>query len=73
MQLNTIAGRTYNDLSQYPVVSPHHRLVYDASIRWDEVPQYEDFFNASSVSLGAVWLHVPHTGSGGPISFQRLV
>lgn len=22
MQLNTIAGRTYNDLSQYPVVSP---------------------------------------------------
>ena len=21
MQLNTIAGRTYNDLSQYPVVS----------------------------------------------------
>lgn len=27
MQLNTIAGRTYNDLSQYPVVSPvvpHH-------------------------------------------------
>lgn len=23
MQLNTIAGRTYNDLSQYPVVSTH--------------------------------------------------
>lgn len=22
MQLNTIAGRTYNDLSQYPVVGP---------------------------------------------------
>ncbi len=24
MQLNTIAGRTYNDLSQYPVVSLQH-------------------------------------------------
>lgn len=24
MQLNTIAGRTYNDLSQYPVVSTHY-------------------------------------------------
>lgn len=23
MQLNTIAGRTYNDLSQYPVVRAH--------------------------------------------------
>lgn len=23
MQLNTIAGRTYNDLSQYPVVCHH--------------------------------------------------
>ena len=23
MQLNTIAGRTYNDLNQYPVVSLH--------------------------------------------------
>lgn len=26
MQLNTIAGRTYNDLSQYPVVSTLHPL-----------------------------------------------
>lgn len=25
MQLNTIAGRTYNDLSQYPVVSTLRR------------------------------------------------
>ena len=24
MQLNTISGRTYNDLSQYPVVSTLH-------------------------------------------------
>ena len=30
MQLNTIAGRTYNDLSQYPVVSsrPPDKSVY---------------------------------------------
>lgn len=27
MQLNTIAGRTYNDLSQYPVVSPPQVLL----------------------------------------------
>lgn len=26
MQLNTIAGRTYNDLSQYPVVNTHSLL-----------------------------------------------
>lgn len=25
MQLNTIAGRTYNDLNQYPVVRGHGR------------------------------------------------
>ena len=34
MQLNTIAGRTYNDLSQYPVVracSPPPPLLWSAS------------------------------------------
>lgn len=28
MQLNTIAGRTYNDLSQYPVVRTEARFVF---------------------------------------------
>lgn len=36
MQLNTIAGRTYNDLSQYPVVSPLHLPLYDPFISKDE-------------------------------------
>ena len=32
MQLNTIAGRTYNDLNQYPIVSPWI-LVIDISLQ----------------------------------------
>lgn len=28
MQLNTISGRTYNDLNQYPVVSGSHDMGY---------------------------------------------
>lgn len=32
MQLNTIAGRTYNDLSQYPVVNTSPLTPFTASI-----------------------------------------
>ena len=28
MQLNTIAGRTYNDLNQYPIVSGRQLFIY---------------------------------------------
>ena len=28
MQLNTIAGRTYNDLNQYPIVSHMYMYIY---------------------------------------------
>lgn len=77
MQLNTIAGRTYNDLSQYPVVSPLHLpmtvcYIYDPFITKDEKGFFY-FFYFSSVPLGPVWLHLSHSGSGGPVSFQRLV
>lgn len=37
MQLNTIAGRTYNDLSQYPVVSTPVSPQPQAA-RWPQVP-----------------------------------
>lgn len=58
MQLNTIAGRTYNDLSQYPVVSLLHLpmtvcYIYDPFITKDEMCLFV-FFYFSSVPLGPV-------------------
>ncbi len=85
MQLNTIAGRTYNDLSQYPVVSLFHHpwqrvlLIFtfitkdDMLTVWGGIMLHLCFFCFSSVPLGLVWLYLSHSGSGGPVSFQRLV
>lgn len=42
MQLNTIAGRTYNDLSQYPVF-PWVLMDYDSEeLRLDDAAVYRD-------------------------------
>lgn len=85
MQLNTIAGRTYNDLSQYPVVSTLHRpwqlcttCISFHYKRWCAYGVRRHhvalvFFCFSSVPLGLVWLYLSHSGSGGPVIFQRLV
>ena len=37
MHLNTIAGRTYNDLSQYPVVSAHCRKI---RMQWQRITSH---------------------------------
>lgn len=79
MQLNTIAGRTYNDLSQYPVVSVPHLyllpLLSPKSLHFqcEQVLQWVVCFCFSSVSLGLVRLHLYCSGSGGPCSVQGFI
>ncbi len=60
MQLNTIAGRTYNDLSQYPVVS---FLIYIAHVTtWNRNDSLESLriLVAAHVSPKLVWPYFVH-------------
>lgn len=74
MQLNTISGRTYNDLSQYPVVSPRlwafGNAISDPSILADVTVWLN---RSSAVSLDPLRLHLSRSGPGRPVGFQRSV
>lgn len=53
MQLNTIAGRTYNDLAQYPVVSDASTAALSSVWMWPHISAHSLTFSADFSSPGS--------------------